>query len=209
MTGDVAQVFLDDAHWDATLSRLHAALCVNGTFAFESRNPDARAWERWDRETTYERVESPYGPIECWLDVVGVERGPIRFVGHNVCTMTGEDVIVNSELRFRSQAELTHSLLNAGFAIERVYGDWDHGPMTTVSQIMVFVARRNQRPVTQFEQINCAHFGCRPSPRTALRSGALVVEHLRHASLDTARGYAQSGQATTQTGGGDMVRAAR
>ncbi len=45
MTGNVAQVFLEDAEWVATLRAIHAALRPGGHLAFESRNPDARAWE--------------------------------------------------------------------------------------------------------------------------------------------------------------------
>src|SRR5689334_22176545 len=39
MTGNVAQVFLDDAGWAATLRDIHAALRPGGYLAFESRNP--------------------------------------------------------------------------------------------------------------------------------------------------------------------------
>jgi SAM-dependent methyltransferase len=59
MTGNVAQVFLDDADWATTLRAIHAALRVGGHLAFESRNPNARAWEGWNREATYEQVDSP------------------------------------------------------------------------------------------------------------------------------------------------------
>src|SRR5260221_14418043 len=40
ITGNVAQVFLDDAEWAATLRAIHAALRSGGHLAFESRNPD-------------------------------------------------------------------------------------------------------------------------------------------------------------------------
>ena len=56
---------------------------------------------------------------------------------------TGEVVVASSELRFRGLAELTDSLTNAGFTVEHVYGDWDRGPVTSASRVMVFIARRN------------------------------------------------------------------
>jgi hypothetical protein len=143
MTGNVAQVFLDDAEWAASLRAIHAALRSGGRLAFESRNPDDRAWERWNRESTYTRIESPHGPMECWLELIGVGNGRVRFEGHNVFNNTGEVVIGSSELRFRSLAELTDSLIDAGFAVERVYGDWDRGPLASTSRVMVFIARRN------------------------------------------------------------------
>ncbi len=73
MTGNVAQVFLDDAEWAATLRAIHAALCPGGHLAFESRNPDDCAWERWTRDATYEQIDSAH-----WADGVlagGGNRG--------------------------------------------------------------------------------------------------------------------------------------
>lgn len=143
MTGNVAQVFLDDAEWAKTLRDLHAALRPGGHLAFESRNPDAHQWEEWNRKATYERIDSPSGPMECWLDVVGVGNGRVRFEAHNVFSETGEDLVVPSELRFRTQAEITASLQAAGFTVEHVYGSWDRSPMTSASRPMIFVARRD------------------------------------------------------------------
>jgi SAM-dependent methyltransferase len=142
MTGNVAQVFLDDAEWAATLRAIHAVLRLGGRLAFESRNPDSHAWEGWNRDATYERIDSPFGPMECWLELVGVEDGRVRFEGHNVFNATGEVVVASSELRFRSPAELADSLTRAGFLIEHIYGDWNHGPATSASPVMVFVASR-------------------------------------------------------------------
>jgi SAM-dependent methyltransferase len=143
MTGNVAQVFLDDTEWATTLRAIHTALRSGGHLAFESRNPDDRAWERWNREATYERFDSPHGPMECWLELVSVGNGRVRFEGHNIFTATGEVVVASSELRFRSLAELIDSLANAGFTVENMYGDWDRGPVASTSRVMVVVARRD------------------------------------------------------------------
>lgn len=143
MTGNVAQIFLDDAEWATTLCAIHAALRPDGYLAFESRNPDDRAWERWNRAATYEEIDSSDGPLTCWLDLVNVGNGRVCFEGHNLFANTGEDVVVRSELRFRTLAELTDSLVGAGFVVEQVYGDWQRGPLHTTSRVMVFVARRS------------------------------------------------------------------
>lgn len=140
MTGNVAQIFLDDADWDATLRGIHDALRPGGHLAFESRNTAARAWEGWVRDATYQQIDSPFGPVECWLELVSVGSDRVRFEGHNLFAATGEDVVASSELRFRTEAELQSSLTSAGFTVERVYGDWDRGPLTSASREMVFVA---------------------------------------------------------------------
>ena len=143
MTGNVAQVFLDDAEWLTTLRDIHAALRPSGYLAFENRNPDARAWENWNREATYVQIESPYGPVECWLELVSVNNGRVHFEGHNVFNNTGERVVANSILCFRSLAELTDSLVKIGFKVENTYGGWKREPVSNASQVMVFIAQRN------------------------------------------------------------------
>lgn len=142
MTSNVAQVFLDDAEWATTLRHIYTALRPHGRLAFESRSPDDRGWERWNPKTTFARLETPHGPVETWLEVVGVENGRVHFVGHNLFKNTGEDLVVTSTLRFRSHKEISSSLSRAGFTVVQVYGDWQRGPLTHTSQVMIFVACR-------------------------------------------------------------------
>jgi SAM-dependent methyltransferase len=142
MTGNVAQVFLDDTDWVATLAAIHAALRPGGYLAFESRNPEDRGWERWNRAASYAQFDSPNGPMESWVELVSVGHGRVSFEGHNVFAATGEVVVVKSELRFRGLEELTRSLTDMGFTMERLYGDWNKGPLLSTSRIMIFVARR-------------------------------------------------------------------
>jgi len=54
MTGNVAQVFLTDDEWSATVAGVHAALKPGGRFVFETRDPARRAWEQWTRENTHQ-----------------------------------------------------------------------------------------------------------------------------------------------------------
>jgi SAM-dependent methyltransferase len=143
MTGNVAQVFLEDAEWVAVLHDIYTALRPGGYLAFESRNPDAHEWERWNRESTYEQIDSPFGPMECWLELIRVGNGCVLFEGHNIFKTTGEVIVASSELRFRTREELTGSLIDVGFVVESVYGNWHRGPPTGHSRVMVFVVRRN------------------------------------------------------------------
>jgi SAM-dependent methyltransferase len=143
MTGNVAQVFLDDADWMAALPAIHAALRPGGYVAFESRNPEDRAWEQWNRVTTHTEFDSPNGPMETWLEVVRVGDGWVTLEGHNVFLDTGEVLVAESELRFRSLADLARTLNVSGFTIEHVYGDWNKDPLISTSRLMIFVARRS------------------------------------------------------------------
>ena len=50
MTANVAQVFLTDDDWAATLTAVRAALRPGGWLVFETRVPARRAWEQWTPE---------------------------------------------------------------------------------------------------------------------------------------------------------------
>ena len=59
MTANVAQVFLTDVEWAATLDGIRRALRPRGTLVFETRDPAQRAWERWTPELTHTAVDVP------------------------------------------------------------------------------------------------------------------------------------------------------
>jgi SAM-dependent methyltransferase len=52
MTGNVAQVFVSDEEWAATLTAVRAALRAGGRLVFETRDPARQAWREWDRAHT-------------------------------------------------------------------------------------------------------------------------------------------------------------
>ena len=141
MTGHVAQFFITDDAWRATLGALHAALRAGGRLAFESRNPAARGWERWTRDRQV--VNHPTaGVIETWTEVQDVRDGIVSCTGHYAFTATGEELSSPMRLRFRTQVELTQSLAHAGFRVERMYGDWDRHPVAPTRPELIVVAAR-------------------------------------------------------------------
>jgi hypothetical protein len=97
---------------------------------------------QWNRESTYTINDSPFGPVEEWLEVISANESWVRMQGHNVFQATGEVLVVDSELRFRSLDEMTEALTKAGFRLEHVFGDWDRGPYVATSRHMVMIARR-------------------------------------------------------------------
>ncbi len=73
MTGNVAQVFLTDAEWDAVLGAARRVLRPGGRLVLETRDPARRAWLRWNRQDTYLRATLPgIGTTEAWNDVTDV-----------------------------------------------------------------------------------------------------------------------------------------
>ena len=53
MTGNVAQVFVDDRGWDETLAAVRASLRAGGWLVFETRDPGSQAWRHRTHEHTY------------------------------------------------------------------------------------------------------------------------------------------------------------
>ena len=80
MTANVAQVFLTDADWLATLRAVRGALRPGGHLVFETRVPERRAWEEWDRTHTHTRAEVPgVGGVETWCDLLDVTGDLVSF----------------------------------------------------------------------------------------------------------------------------------
>jgi len=144
MTGNVAQVFLEDSYWSTTLHNIYAALSPGGYVAFESRNPEVRAWENWKPESTQECNQTPQGEMKCWLELISFKEGKAHFKAHNVFTETGEHLVIDSTLKFRTNNEIQSSLKKVGFQIMHVYGNWKYESVNKKSRIMVFVAQRPQ-----------------------------------------------------------------
>jgi ubiquinone/menaquinone biosynthesis C-methylase UbiE len=121
MTGNVAQVFLTDEEWMATLYGVRAALVPGGRFVFETRDPARRAWLEWNREATYNRTDVPgVGVVENWTDLLEVSEPLVRFRRTYVFESDGATMTSESTLRFRGRAEVEESLREAGFVVADV-----------------------------------------------------------------------------------------
>jgi len=142
MTGHVAQFFLTDEDWHATLTALRGALRPGGSLAFESRNPGAREWEGWTPEARRSVDDPTAGRVDWWSEVHDMRDGIVSYTIHYVFVSTGEQVVSPISLRFRTEAELTESLRQAGFTVGRVYGDWDRRPTGPTARELIVVAAR-------------------------------------------------------------------
>lgn len=120
MTGNVAQVFLTDAEWVATLGGIHGALRSGGRLVFESRDPARRVWEEWRRDWSPQRVElAGVGVVESWAEVTRVDGQFVTFEGA-ITLPDGTVVPTSSTLRFRERGDLEATLIDAGFTVDEV-----------------------------------------------------------------------------------------
>ena len=138
MTANVAQVFLTDDDWLATLAAIHTALRPGGRLIFESRDPARRAWEGWTEERTRSTTEIPgIGRVTDWVQVTDVDGDLVTFESPNVFEADGTVITSRSTLRFRSRDQIESSLTRSGFLVEGVRDAPDRP-----GRELVFVARR-------------------------------------------------------------------
>jgi len=121
MTGNVAQVFLSDDEWLATLRGIHGALRPSGWLMFETRIPSERAWERWTPELTRTTVDvDDVGLVESWHELLDVDGDLVSF--RSMTRFQRDDLLIQSRstLRFPEQRDLEASLAATGYDIEEV-----------------------------------------------------------------------------------------
>ena len=145
MTGHAFQQLIEDEEIRASIAAIRSALARGGVFAFESRNPLAREWERWTPEHGLEFVAADGARVRYEAKVeTPVEGDIVRFT--NSYTSPGWDrpEPSPSTLRFLDAETLWSFLTDGGFAIDERYGDWDRSPFVDASPEIITIARRAQ-----------------------------------------------------------------
>jgi SAM-dependent methyltransferase len=141
MTGNVAQVFQDDADWGRALDAVRDVLRPGGSLVFETRVPDRQAWLGWTRERRSARRDIPgVGEVEMWSDLLEVALPLVTFqqsYRFPPGVLPDGDVVTSvSTLRFRERDEIEESLADAGFEVHEVLDAPDRPGLE-----WVFVAR--------------------------------------------------------------------
>jgi SAM-dependent methyltransferase len=143
MTSHVAQFFIDDNEWRAMLKAAHKALKSGGHIVFDSRPPVFPPYQTWPTEKSPRRVtDQTLGPIDWWYKLLEIKDNLVRYQLYYHFINSNDTVVSTDELIFRSQNELAKSLIDAGFKVEIVYGDWDGSVAIPTSPEMIFVAVR-------------------------------------------------------------------
>jgi SAM-dependent methyltransferase len=121
MTGNVAQVFLGDAEWQAVLGAAYPCLTPGGRLVFETRDPSRQAWLSWNRADSYLRQDVPgVGFVESWEEVTDVADEYVSFRSYTVFESDGATLVSDSTLRFRDKQTITDSLTAAGFTLQEI-----------------------------------------------------------------------------------------
>jgi SAM-dependent methyltransferase len=141
MTGHAFQVLATDDELRASLTAIRQALADGGRFAFETRNPLARAWERWNPDSAMDVVDPSGRPVRVWHEVESV-AGDIVTLTETTSDPDGSLLRVDrASLRFLDVDTLASFLADAGFKIEAQYGGWVREPLDPASPEIITVAR--------------------------------------------------------------------
>lgn len=138
MTGNVAQVFVSDREWRATLAACRRVLRPGGRLMFETRDPAREGWREWTRDRTRRTVEVPgLGPVGICTDLLDV-RLPLVTFRMTFAFPDGRGTVTSvSTLRFRGRDEIAASLARSGLRVDEVRGAPDRP-----GRELVFVCRR-------------------------------------------------------------------
>jgi hypothetical protein len=143
MTGHAFQVLVEDDEVCSALARIRSALADGGRFAFETRNPLVREWERWTPDRWAEVTDATGDVVRCAPEVeTPVVGDVVRFTATFTSPSWDRPQVSQSTLRFLSQDALSSFLAGAGLSVEQQFGDWNGGPLTGTSPEIITIARR-------------------------------------------------------------------
>lgn len=143
MTGHAFQVLTGDEQVRQALAAVRTALAPSGRFAFETRNPVVREWERWIPENAQEITDPAGVVVEMACQVELPAQGDLVSFSATYSSSSWErPQVSHSTLRFLDAGALSGFLVGAGLEIEAQYGDWDRSPLGPGSPEIITICRR-------------------------------------------------------------------
>ena len=141
MTGHAFQVLVEDDELRTSLAAIRSVLTEDGRFAFETRNPPVRTWERWTPQNAVEIVSTTGAVVRMTHEVeTPVDTDIVSFTTTFTSPAWDGPQVSRSTLRFLDASSLSSFLSDAGLAIEEQFGDWDRRPLTDTSPEIITVA---------------------------------------------------------------------
>jgi SAM-dependent methyltransferase len=141
MVSHAFQCLVTDDELRDSLVAIGTALRDGGSFAFETRHPQARAWEHWNPSNASEVVDAGGRALRVWHQVESVTGDVVTF-SETTAQPDGTVLRVDrTSLRFLDVVTLDAFLAGTGFEVTARYGDWHGGPITSESREIITIAR--------------------------------------------------------------------
>ncbi|OOC54009.1 MULTISPECIES: class I SAM-dependent methyltransferase [Nocardiopsis] len=142
MTGHAFQELRTDTEATAALTAMRRALAPGALAAFETRNPAARAWQRWTTDHP-QHATTPQGvPITDVNDATPpTPEGSVSFTSTTTSPAWDTPLLTHSTLRFMDAHHLDRLLRRAGLGAVERFGGWDRSPLTPDSPEIITLAR--------------------------------------------------------------------
>jgi SAM-dependent methyltransferase len=145
MTGHAFQAVVADEDLAGLAGAVRQALRPGGRFAFETRHPDARAWDRW-RPENFSIITMPDGAkVRIETTVVAPFDGrTVSFVHSFSGDHARLPLTSSSTLRFLHPEAVAALLEGAGLEVEAQFGGFQGQPLGPDSEEIVTFARRSR-----------------------------------------------------------------
>jgi SAM-dependent methyltransferase len=143
--GDLSSVQFD-REFDLVVMTGHAFQVLvrdddNGRFAFETRNPLVREWERWTPDKSAEVTDSDGTVVRLSREEQSVSGDTVSFSHTFTSPGWEKPQMSRSTLRFLDARRLSAFLSDAGLKIENQFGNWDGSALTDSSREIITIAR--------------------------------------------------------------------
>lgn len=122
--------------------RTRSWLREGGRFVFETRHPQARAWQGWNPSNGSDITDAAGRALRVWHEVESVVGDVVAFTETTARPGGAVLRVDRTSLRFPDATTLSTFLADAGFQIEAQYGDWHRGSITTASREIITIARK-------------------------------------------------------------------
>lgn len=140
MTANVAQVFITNESWKTVVQDAYSALKPGGHFIFDTRNPNVKAWEEWQKDDKMDQIQDSNtgNTLTMWDEYEGLNGSVFTFYEKIKNEKTNVIIEDKVQLIFRSYEEINESLLQAGFTKVKAYEDWEFKLATSKAKSFIF-----------------------------------------------------------------------
>lgn len=142
MTGHAFQFLVTDSEIAETFRAVYQALQPGGRFVFETRNPAARAWERWSEDYATRAINAQGEEVTVTHELDSIVGDVVTFTETFSSPDWDAPSRSQSTLRFLNPNQLSEFIRAADLTIEAQFGDFARQPLGPDSSEIVTVVSK-------------------------------------------------------------------